>query len=61
MPPFGAPNFDDIRDLGAGRDPPVEAIAAKIGEGPPLLTYSCKAPGVFGVWYSGCDPVTTAQ
>jgi hypothetical protein len=32
---LGAADFDDIRDLGAGRDPPVEPVAAQIGEAPP--------------------------
>src|SRR5262249_58760030 len=55
-----AADFDDIRDLGAGRDPPVEPVAAQIGEAAAVIDAFCNAVSVFGVWYSGCDPVTTA-
>jgi hypothetical protein len=58
---LGAADFDDIRDLGDGRDPPLEPVAAQIGEAAAAIdVFLCNALSVFGVWYSGCDPVTTA-
>src|SRR5215472_13935944 len=51
--------FEHVRHDRARGNAPIEPVAAEIGQTPAAV--DCNAWRVFGVWYSGWDPVATAR